>query len=374
MDQFLAPKRCTSVLILIIFGLTFMAGCAADQGDKASINAKLASNEEISSITWSPDETVVLYVQGAQGEADVLQVSAWRVAEKEAAAIAEVASGFLAFTWSPNSQIFLISEALGEGVSNRIFAADTLQQEATLDSFDIPSFNPDSTALAYGLEQPGIGEGGEQGVGDSWGSLQVYHLENGESEFIWKTKGYLYHVEYWDEQGNIGYTEINDQGEPSSKMTQNIKPSISGVQLGDSRDMVIEKLGVNFTESPMGDAAATFIEPVDRLIFEKGYEVFIGQGSGEVVEIMASDPEAQTNLGVGIGASAADVFSIYRPDYIEPESIHGGKLYGIFKVEGAAALVFRFDIDPWLMRDSINPENKVTGMTLTYPNNMDDDF
>jgi len=63
-----------------------------------------------------------------------------------------------------------------------------------------------------------------------------------------------------------------------------------------------------------------------------------------------------------------------RPKYIEPESIHGGKLTGIFKVEGAAALYFMFDLKEGQRLEDVKPDNKVHTMLLTYPELMDDSF
>lgn len=359
------------LITLLIICLTMLPGCvkSADQdlpseNTKESIMEQLTANEEVSELTWSPDESAVLYIQPGKSNGSS-QVSVWKVND-EARQIAVLNSDFLASTWSPNSKYFLISETAGDRVNSRIFQTDTLQQKSTLESIDLPVFSPDGSSLAYGFEQ--------HNYGDSWGSLNIFHLENGKSELIWKTKNYLYKAASWDEKGNIGYTEINEQGRESQKTTRNIKPSIAGIRLGDSRETVIEKLGQNYTETSSGEDSMNFPEPFDRLTFDRGYEVFIGRDSGAVMEIYATAPEAETNLGLKVGDTAARVFDIYRSEYMEPESIHGGKLYGVFKVEGAAALSFRFDTEPGSLREDIKPENVVISMTLTFPNNMDDDF
>lgn len=75
-----------------------------------------------------------------------------------------------------------------------------------------------------------------------------------------------------------------------------------------------------------------------------------------------------------MGDTAARVWEIYRPKYIEPESIHGGLLIGVFKVEGAAVLSFGFDTREGAMRTEIKSQNRVVNMNLTYPNILDDDF
>jgi len=232
-------------------------------------------------------------------------------------------------------------------------------------SFGIPVWNPDSSAIAYGNES--------HEYGDSWGFLEVYTLGQEESEYIWKTRGYLYKVEYWDKEGNIGYTEINDQGKETKKTTKNIKPSISGVHLGDSKAQVEAALGKDYKETPPGEEVGHFPEQVFRWDYD-GYRIFIGAESGGVLELNVTSPQAETNLGIKMGDTAAAVFEAYRPKYIEPESIHGGKLYGIFKVEGAAAMFFSFDLKEGQTLEDIKPENKVERIILTYPGIMDDSF
>ena len=76
------------------------------------------------------------------------------------------------------------------------------------------------------------------------------------------------------------------------------------------------------------------------------------------MKIIATDPSAESNLGAKIGDRAEKVFAIYRPGYIEPESIQGDKLIGIFKVEGAVALVFGFDLKDGMTLEDIRPEVK----------------
>lgn len=89
---------------------------------------------------------------------------------------------------------------------------------------------------------------------------------------------------------------------------------------------------------------------------------------------MATSPQAETNLGVKIGDTSTKVFVAYRPKYIEPESTHGGKLTGIFKVEGAAALYFMFDLKEGQRLEDVKPDNRVHTILLTYPELMDDSF
>ncbi len=75
-----------------------------------------------------------------------------------------------------------------------------------------------------------------------------------------------------------------------------------------------------------------------------------------------------------MGDTSTKVFEVYRSKYIEPVSIHGGKIYGMFKVEGAAALYFQFNLKEGQSLADIKPENKVVRMVLTYPEILDDSF
>ncbi len=374
----MAARR-TLVFILIIGLLLMVGGCTQPPvptgsqpntdyvEPKEEIMKALSSNKDVSKVTWSPDETIVLYVlKRKSDQEDFSTAYARKVDEDQEQVVLDVSPGFLSFTWSPDSQHFMISETSGEGVINRIYQSISFEKELEILSVDVPVWSPDSSMLAYGFVR--------HSNGDIWGSLKVQSLGQAEGEFIWNTKNYRYEVEYWDAAGLIGYLEINDKQEQSHKTTQNIRPSISGVHLGDTGEQVKTALGNDYSETPPGEETMNFPEPIYRWSYAEGYEVFIGKDTGKVWEIMATASGAETNLGVKIGDQAEKVWEIYRTQYLEPESIHGGRLYGIFKVEGAAALAFRFDIEEGTMRPEIKPENRVVSMDLTYPNIMDDDF
>lgn len=369
------------ILVLLIGLLVFLTGCndpiPSEPSDnnqneevftKEEIQSALSSKgEEVFRITWSPEEEMVVYIQAGKPEKEGLdEAYLWKVGEEDPKFVRDVSPTTHGFGWSPDSKYFIISEKLGEGAVNSIVKADTLQEEIFKPkSFGIPVWSPDSSAIAYGNEFHEYGE--------SWGFLEVYKLGEAESEYVWKSRGYLYKVESWDQEGNIGYTEINDQGEESKKSTKNIKPSISGVHLGDSKAQVEAALGKDYKETAPSGETGHFPEQVYRWDYD-GYRIFIGAESGGVLELYVTSPQAETNLGIKIGDTAAKVFEAYRPEYIEPESIHGGKLYGLFKVEGAAALFFRFDLKDGQSLEDIKPENKVESMTLTYPEILDDSF
>ncbi|MGE4274275.1 MAG: hypothetical protein AB7E31_15670 [Desulfitobacterium sp.] len=335
---------------------------------KEKIDSALGANKDIFNITWSPDNTQVLYLQTGNAEKKGLdEAYLWQVGEEKAQFVRDVQPTTRSLSWSPDSNYFIISEKLGDGSSNSIINAETLKEGSFKPtSMHTPVWSSDSKAIAYGSEF--------HGYGDIWGSLEIYTLGEEDSEYFWRAKDTYYKVESWDQEGNINYTEEDILGkETKKKSTKNIRPSISEVHLGDTREQVIVALGKSYKETPPTDESAHFPEKVYRWDYD-GYTVFIGEKSGEVLLITASSPEAVTNLGVKLGDSAEKLFAVYRSKYVEPESIHGGILYGIFKVEGAAALSFNLDTDPAQYPRQIKPTNKITGMTLTYPEIMDDSF
>ncbi len=363
------------VSLLTMVTLLLVTGCAAnsnnngDQNEftKEKINGTLEANEEVFQITWSPDDQMVLFIQSGNEEKQGMdEAYYWKVGEEEAKSVRDVQPTTLGFSWSPDSKYFIISEKLGEGAVNSIVNAETMKEGSFKPkSMHIPVWSPDSTAIAYGNEFHEYGE--------SWGFLEIYKIGEEKNGYLWKTKNYLYKVESWDQDGNINYIETDNQGQESKKSTPNIRPSISGVHLEDTREQVIAAMGKDYIEIAPSEELGHFPELVYRWDYD-GTRVFIGTDSGKVLEIYTTSPQAETNLGIKIGDRAENVFEAYRGKYIEPESIHGGKLYGIFKVEGAAALAFNFDTDPAQYPRQIKPDNKVIGMTLTYPEIMDDSF
>lgn len=365
-----------SWLAVLVLGIIIVvAGCSTpgigqdnDRYTKDIIEDKLTADQDVFKVTWSPDNTKVVFIRTGKPEKNGSdEAYLWQVGEEQARYVRDVQPTTHGFSWSPDSHYFLISEKSGEGSVSTIINASSLAEEGErIISISIPVWSPDSMALAFGNE--------ERFYENSWGTLEVYKLSTAEREYIWKARNYLYKVEFWDTEGNIGYTEINDKGQESKKTTRNIRPSISGVHLRDSMDQVRAALGNDYKETPPGEEIGHFPEKVYRWDYDKGFIIFIGAESGEVLEITATSPEAVTNLGIKMGDTAAKVFEVYRPKYIEPESIHGGIIYGLFKVEGAAALFFHFDLEEGQTLADINPQNKVERMTLTYPEILDDSF
>ncbi|MGI6450002.1 MAG: hypothetical protein ACOX3R_06840 [Desulfitobacteriia bacterium] len=384
MEKKVIRKIFVAALVMSLFVL--IAGCQAppttpdgqqdggqtngrsEQGlTKEEIESLLAQKDDVFKITWSPDEKMVIYIQqGQPAKQGMDEAYLWTVGQKEAKFVRDVSPTTHGFGWSPDSKYFIISEKLGDGAVNTIVKIDSLQElDFKPKSIGIPVWSHDSTAIAYGNES--------HEYGTSWGYLEVYKLGAEKSEYIFKARDYFYKVNSWDKEGNIAYTEMDLKGQETKKTVQNIRPSISGVHLGDTKEQVKAALGNNYKETPPSGEAGHFPEQVYEWDYD-GYRVFIGAESGQVLEIYAESPQAETNLGIKMGDPASQVFEVYRPKYIEPESIHGGKLYGLFKVEGAAALFFHFDLKEGQTLEDIKPDNKVVRMILTYPEVLDDSF
>lgn len=165
-----------------------------------------------------------------------------------------------------------------------------------------------------------------------------------------------------------------DDGQESDGGDGLQRPSLAGVSLGDAKGSVLEKLGADY-QVTAGEEAGHFPENYYLWEYADGTMVIIGRNSGEVLEIRSTAREAATNLGVKVGDPAESVFTTYRGAYTEPESIHGGILTGVFKVEDGAALIFDFDVEDGI----VNPRGVDAGETLeriilTYPSHIDEDF
>lgn len=152
-------------------------------------------------------------------------------------------------------------------------------------------------------------------------------------------------------------------------------PSIAGIRLGESKDKVLEILGDDYAETKY-EEAGHFSEKFTNWEYADGFIISIGQESGKVFQIMATSPTASTNLGIKVGDSAEKTLNTYRAKYLEPESIHGGKLYGVFKVENGQAIIFDFNIDDGIVNppEEIDPAEKLERIILTYPSYLDDSF
>ena len=151
-------------------------------------------------------------------------------------------------------------------------------------------------------------------------------------------------------------------------------PSLAGLKIGDSRDKIIEILGNNY-QSIEYDIAGHYPEAFMIWEYEEGVTVILGKDSGSVFELRSRSPKFETNLGAKVGDTADSVLSMYRSQYEEPESIHGGQLKGVFKVEDGAALIFDFDMKDGIANQGpIDKTDQVERIILTMPSYIDESF
>jgi len=152
------------------------------------------------------------------------------------------------------------------------------------------------------------------------------------------------------------------------------KPSLAGIKLGDSKETVEQKLGSKYREKAY-EEAGHFPEQFNTWEYDNGTIVYIGKDTGKVLEIRSTGQGVGTNLNVKVGDSSQKVFEVYRDKYTEPESIHGGKLIGVFKVEDGAALIFDFNIEDGIANpEDIRTDDRVERIILTYPSHIDESF
>ena len=151
-------------------------------------------------------------------------------------------------------------------------------------------------------------------------------------------------------------------------------PGISDIFLYDNISKVETDIKSSF-EEVFHEEAAHYPEPFFVRQYENGFEIVYGNTSGNIYQITSTSPEGITNLGIKAGDSAEKVLKIYREKYIEPESVHGSKLYGVFKIENGQAIIFDFNIEDGMVNPGpIDDDDVLERIILTYPMFLDDSF
>lgn len=141
--------------------------------------------------------------------------------------------------------------------------------------------------------------------------------------------------------------------------------SLGGIHLGDSKERVLEILGKPDSQELRGDEAGYYGQAQYVWTYDKGIEVIIGKDSSTVLDIAAYASEFKTNLGVKVGDNATDVFDLYRANYEELRSPHGGDiLVGWFVVEHGDFLIFSIDKDNRRQNNNITPDSTIEVIEL----------
>ncbi len=161
----------------------------------------------------------------------------------------------------------------------------------------------------------------------------------------------------------------------NNDIDEKAKPCLAGISLGDSKNVVIEKLGTEYEETNF-EEAGHFPENFYSWEYDNGTLVYIGRDSGKVLEIRSTGQEAETNLGIKVGDRAELVFDTYRAKYTEPVSIHTDDiLVGVFKIEENAIIIFDFNMEDGITNlEEVNSDDLVERIILTHPTHIDDSF
>lgn len=163
---------------------------------------------------------------------------------------------------------------------------------------------------------------------------------------------------------------VNNQ--TASPLEEDSTPSIGGISLGDSTGKVDKSLGLDFQLVSIEDGGY-FGESYQERTYPNGIKIILGKSSGKVLQIMSTDANLTTDLGIKIGDVSEEILQTYRVKYKEPVSQHGSdKLNGWFEVGNGQLMIFDFTAnDESMVNQVIKPESKVERIVLTYSHFMD---
>ncbi|NPV29108.1 MAG: hypothetical protein HPY58_05485 [Firmicutes bacterium] len=139
----------------------------------------------------------------------------------------------------------------------------------------------------------------------------------------------------------VGCSSSAGTEETGSKKTVT-GPNIAGIQLGDSRDHVVQVLGDDYSET-VNSEPAYYGEPQRIMKYDRGITVIIGKESLRVLHVLSHSPEFQNDLGVKVGDPAGVVLQKYRPKYEEYQGVNSdGKNLGWFEVADGILMIFDY--------------------------------
>lgn len=174
--------------------------------DYETIDSILKDNERISNITWSHDKQMVLFIEN---DSIGCKAYLWRVGEESENFISELSIDNYGFSWSSNSKYFLINEGriLSNGeksVISTIISSENLSaQKYKLNCTSKPVWSPVDNKLVVSTS--------DTDKKTYWDTLRIYDLDNNTSHVIAKSYNSSYEPYYWNQEGIIGYYEIDNK-------------------------------------------------------------------------------------------------------------------------------------------------------------------
>lgn len=177
--------------------------------DKQALEKELLEDKSVSQVTWAPNGISAVYIRKTKSGSKVCIKKAGEAKER---ALGAYSSNIQGMFWSPNSKYVLISEKSGEGTTSKIIRADSLVVQApAISSTLLPVWSPDSNRLAAANL--------EKDKSNNIISIRIYTVGAKDSRVLLKSAfSYgLYFVEYWDHNGTIGYSELDQNGQRVKK-------------------------------------------------------------------------------------------------------------------------------------------------------------
>ena len=173
------------------------------QWNKNEIINVLTTNSVFKIISWSPDNSMVIFVR----EADK-KLMAWNIGESKAKIVMDD-YGFVKLIWSPDSSYFLATAPLDNEsnlIESRIIKAEDLSKKnfgVVSGHYPVWSFN--SKYL--------VTDSIETDKSTKWSAITCISLETGETRTMIRSKDYstTYQLKYWDNQNVISYLEIDNK-------------------------------------------------------------------------------------------------------------------------------------------------------------------